>query len=252
MTEHTPDCAGDCGTWLAAGTPSCQPYPCQCEKIDDDPPQWKVERARRTGDLTVFACDPYISKKGYNVGRWTNRCACWGQRRERRPEGCCAHHEGNPRYLPVGPDGRPLAAPVLAGMLHETIPPDREAGWQAPHERVERSVRDVAPTTAYADALGIPVDVEPAPYVRRWSAQELHCACPTPWDHLVTKEGKPAEKGIGYHCCNCHCNFRNVAVASAHQRNATDDCRPPETIQDTETGRPVLRPRAEGQFVIWG
>jgi hypothetical protein len=137
-------------------------------------------------------------------------------------------------------------------MLHETRPPDREAGWRAPHERVERPVEDVEPATAYADALGVPLDVEPTPYARRWSAQELHCACPTPWDHLVTKEGKTAAKGIGYHCVGCCTNFRNVAVASTHQRNAGDQCRPPATIVDPETGRPVLRPWEDGVFVVWG
>jgi hypothetical protein len=181
--------------------------------------------------------------------------------RDGRPEGCCAHHDGNPRHLPVGPDGRPLAAPVLAGMLHATIPPGRPADWQAPHERVaedrdarneQRPIEDVAPAAAYADALGIPLDVEPEPYRRRWPAAEITCTCPTPWDHLVTKDGKPAEKGIGYHAVCCHTNWRNASIAAMHKRSILDPCRPPQSIVDIETGVRVLRARDEGGYLVWG
>lgn len=237
-----------CPVWLGAGVRGCQPFPCRCEDIDDDPPQWKIERARRTGETAVYRCDPYISKKGYNVGQWVNRCPCWGQLRDGKPEGCCVNHSGNPRYVEVGPDGRPLGRPSIA-----TILPGRPADWQAPHERAERRpVEDVEASTAYADAIGIPLDVEPTPYVRRWTREELHCDCRTPWDHMITKEGKVAEKGIGYHCAACHNNFRNSAVAGMHQRDIMLPCRPPASIVDFETGARVLRMKLEGAHAVWG
>lgn len=237
-------------TWLVASAREQRPvtldevYPCRCEDLDPDPPQWKVERAKRA-DGNVYRCDPWISKKGRNVGQWDNRCPCWGQVRDGRPDGCCAHHEGNPRYIEVGPDGRPL---------HATIPPDREAGWRAPHERVERDIEDVHPSAAYAEALGMPVDVEPDPYVRRWSHAELHCDCRTPWDHIVDKDGKPTERGAGFHCSadGCHTNWRNAATALMHKRSVLVPCRRPESIVDVETGASVLRARMEGGFTVWG
>jgi hypothetical protein len=253
------------GHWIVASQREGRPvaggladlYPCRCEDIDTDPPIWKRERAARTGDPTVFICDPYVSKKGHNVGRWTNRCPCWGGRRDHAREGCCAHHEGNPRYLPVGPDGRPLAAPLLAEMLHDTIPPSRDAGWQAPHERIERPIHDVAPAAAYAEALGIPYEAEPEPYVRRWKHAELHCDCPTPWDHMTSRDsdGKlKVARGHGHHCSadGCHTNWRSYAASVVHCRDVTKPCTPPQSIVDCETGEPLLRARMDGPYLIWG
>lgn len=234
-----------CPRWIAGGNLNCEPAPCRCEDIDTDPPQWKVERARRSGDSSVFVCDPYISKKGYNVGRWTNRCPCWGLDRDGRPDGCCAGHPHNPRYAELGPDGLPLVT---------TLEPAREAGWQAPHERAERRVEDITPTTAYVAALGMPVDDEPEPYVRRWTHAELHCSCATPWDHMRDKDGKQLVRGIGQHCGDdgCHRNFRNLPTLLMHRKTVLEPCRDPATIVDVMTGEPLLKARVDLGFTVWG
>lgn len=241
--------------WIIAGTPASDPYPCQCEKVDPDPPQWKVERARRTGDPTVFACDPYVSKKGKDVGQWVNRCSCWGDKPDGKPEGCCAHSPHNPRFRVI------LDGVVVAQTA--PLPIAREAGWRAPHERAERPIIDAdldsyLALDEYAEALGMPRDTpgpsELGPYLRRWTHVELHCTCPTPWDHLVTRDqdGKlKAQRGVGHHCTDCHENFRNPNVAQAHRRTVLDPCRPPATVRDPEYGTPILRQRVEGPYVIW-
>lgn len=240
------------GRWLIVGTPGDQPYPCRCEEPDKNPAAWKIERARKTGETTVYLCDPYISKRGKDAGQWVNRCPCWGDNPEGKPDGCCAHSPHNPRFRVVL-DG------VVVGST-ATIPPDREAGWRAPHERIERPIVDVDPLDEYAEVLGMPRDIpgvsELGTYVRRWTDAELHCACPTPWDHLVTRDrdGKrKASPGVGVHCGEggCHENFRNLAAMIMHRRTILEPCRPPATIRDPERGTPILRQRVEGPYIIW-
>jgi len=86
-------------------------YPCLCELADPDPPAWKKDRALRTGDGTVYLCDPYLAKQGRHAGTWQNRCGCWGMPRvddrtgTPRPEGCCAWSVHNPAYAPTSVRG---------------------------------------------------------------------------------------------------------------------------------------------------
>lgn len=240
------------GHWIAASHAAghlvaCEPgaaYPCRCEDVDPDPPQWKRERAARSGENTVLRCDPYLGKRGKWAGRWNNMCPCWGQSPEGKPQGCCAYHPHNPRntgYALLGLDGEHVRLP---GQTVEVLPGERK------DRRRVVDIEGVDPE--YAISLGLPVDIEPEPYVRRWAHAELHCACRTPWDHMVDAKGKPLERGIGFHASCCHTNWRNSAVAAMHKRSITDPCRPPESIVDVERGVPVLRARNELGFTIWG
>ncbi len=234
-----------CGIWLGSGRRNCEPPVCHCEDIDPDPPSWKSERARRSGESAVYICDSYIAKKGHWAGRWTNRCPCWGAVRDSLPEGCCAWHPWSPRYAPLQPG---TSLPVLAPMHGAPV-----AGTGTYLDALDgrRPVEDAQASSAYADALGIPLDVAPAPYVRRWTREELHCDCPTPWDHMITKDGKVSEKGIGFHCVQCHCNFLNPGVAALHRRSILEPCRDPATIRDPERGTRVMRARDAGGMVVW-
>jgi hypothetical protein len=231
---HAEDCSGLCGgMWLAVQSPGCLPYPCLCEELDPHPLDWKVERARRSGQGSdVYLCDPYIHK---GSGQWRIRCSCWGQKPDGRPEGCCAHHEGNPRYwiiidgLRVTPDG-----PVPAAHTAPLSPAERYAAPPAP--------------SPLPDLLH-----PPEPYRPRWTREELHCACPTPWDD--------DSRSSGFHCSNdgCHTNWRNLGAARQHFRQLPGGlwrCVAPETLRDVgpgpTTGQPTVRARYEGAHVVWG
>lgn len=257
------------GTWLVASLKEGRPitldeaYPCRCEDLDDDPPQWKVERAKRTGDGTVFRCDPWQVK---GTAEWRNRCDCWGQALEGKPEGCCAHHERNPRYLviiegvditagaedipkpvdsappPLLDDDDPAGADETSAPSETTPPPldDDYPDWtEQPDGADRRSPPEVddAPPDYLGQAFSLPPeDPAPARYARRWSADEITCPCRTPWDGL--------KKGFGFHCVACCRNFKNVGAAQMHG-GWLKPCKDPASIVDMgpgpTTGTPLMR-----------
>jgi hypothetical protein len=211
------------------------PYPCRCEDVDYDLPQWKRERALRSGRKIVYVCDPYLHK---TTSTWRNRCMCWGRvRDDHLPDGCCANHEHSPRYS-VRIDG------VL---LDPTVEPPPVEGAVAPAEVVDVELPPEDPAEElgqrFADETG-DFAVIRMPYVPHWSAAERTCECTTPWDGV--------KKGYGYHCVACHVNWTNVGVAGLHQRSILDPCKPPVSIVDCELGTPILRMRTEGRHVVWG
>lgn len=237
--EHPP--MSGLGTWLVAshreGRPvtSMEVYPCRCLDIDEEPPGWKLERAQREGRRTVLRCDPWIAKKGRLVGRWDNRCPCWGRRRDDAlPGHCCSRHEGNPAYA------------TTSALGIEALTPDDSGGYPLGRMlgnmlEADRQFSDGEP----ADAPWFD-DGEPAsePYVRTWSAAEITCPCRTPWDSV-----KDARQ-CGYHCVACHENFKNWAASRAHQKQITDRCKFPGRQLNVD-GRPVYRVSTVGGLTVW-
>jgi hypothetical protein len=248
------------------------PYPCLCEVADPDPPGWKLQRAVTTGENIVYLCDPYLSKRGRHIGQWLNRCACWGSPRidehtgEARPDGCCAWSVHNPAYAPTtgrgidwrkdhepgGPaDHKERSQPIVEA---STGPPDRERG-DHPHRQSSDGPEDI-------DEWDYTLDPGPddhripgrpswrtsagpvAPYVRRWLPQELTCRSATPWDSI-----KDARQ-VGYHCTDCHRNFKNQRAAVAHQKLITDRCKDPGRQLNVD-GRLVYRAVTLGSFTVW-
>jgi hypothetical protein len=212
---------------LVAGPPA-ESYPCFCDEIDDDPPEWLKEAVRRDGGnaRAIRRCRPYLAKKGRNAGRWTARCDCWGRRRDDDlPGGCCANHEHNPAYDVTGALGiatvaQPATVYAASGL------PEPDDGLDAE----ERLIHDWAAGSA--------------PYVRRFTHAELHCPCATPWDGITDA------RKVGYHCSGCHQNFVNWRRAQAHQKYVTMACKDPRT-QVTIDGVPVYRATTLGGFVVW-
>lgn len=126
-----------------------------------------------------------------------------------------------------------------------------EAAGATTDPRPDNAVPRPPRADASADeAAGAMFGVEPnyapprPPYVRRWTAEELHCPCKTPWDG--------AKSTKGYHCPQCHTNWTNVATAEQHQRRLAGPCRAPGTVVDTMTGRRLLAARAVGGLEVWG
>lgn len=250
VLEHPP--TSGLGTWLVAshreGRPvtSAEVYPCRCLDVDDEPPGWKLERAQREGKRAVLRCDPYLARKGRLVGRWANRCDCWGRRRDDTlPGHCCSRHEGNPAYATTSALGiEALTADESGGyplgrMLGNMAEADRQYGHDGVHvpdDDLERLERMAAPWFDH--------EPDPEPYVRTWSAAEVTCPCRTPWD--AVKDARQC----GYHCVSCHNHFKSWAVARAHQRNVTDPCKDPARQLNVDQ-RPVFRVTTVGGFVVW-
>lgn len=235
------------GRWLAAAGKGHdarpgQAYPCRCDEDDPNPPAWAK------GALPV--CRPWQLTKGPRTGQWSSKCPCWGQEIDpATPEACCRRHEGNPWY---GPRWSPLTR--AAGVVR-----DPDTGAEVAAEPAELIEPIDTPVVVGPDIVDLPdhdVDpryVQPKPYVRRWTHDELHCGCPTPWDGIPTGGGKTGKtSNVGHHCTNCHQNFRNTQVAQLHQRWVTDRCKPAESIVDCDTGVPLLRPGVVAGLVVWG
>lgn len=227
--------------WLVASNmegrpiPLDGPYPCRCEDPDLDPPQWKRERAQRSGSKVVYRCDPYLHK---TTSTWRNRCMCWGRvRADYLPEGCCANHEHSPRYS-VRIDG------VL---LDPAVEPPPVEGAVVPAEVVDVELPPDDPVEElgqrFADETG-DFAVIRMPYVPRWSAAERTCECATPWDGEKVR--------VGFHCCadGCHQNFASWGVSVAHHKNVTDPCRDPAKQLNID-GLPVYRPTTVGAHLVW-
>lgn len=226
------------GHWVAAsklehrlviGGPG-ELYPCRCADLDPDPPAFVADQYPPG---QVPRCRPWVSKKGKDFGLTLSRCPCWGRLRdERLPDTCCARHEHNPWYL---------GAAEVAALKHAAI--------------VAEYARSASPATVFED-VELPDDDTPGapvrePYRRRWLADQLTCLCPTPWDHVVDKNGRPLERGAGYHCVGCHTNWVNYATATAHRRALAGPCLPPADIRDCETGRRLLYAQDVGGFEVW-
>jgi hypothetical protein len=122
---HVQACAGGCGTWVATGTPLCQPYPCRCAQTRAAAPE---SSQRQEGGATCW-----WQKKGYENapdGGFRSRCDCWGANPERMPEDCCSRHPASPRLLDVEqmralarfiPRAAQQAAPVVVTLTDEDV-----------------------------------------------------------------------------------------------------------------------------------
>ncbi len=201
MIEHADDCDGRCGTWLVGGNFLCQPL-CVCAVTRKNRPKWAQELCW------------WVVK---TTGRTTSRCPCWGADRTRLPAGCCSWHPDNPRYAAPRP-------PVTLDDLD--VAPLVE--WECP-ARVDAALYD------WSDP-----EEEFGEFERRWTRDELHCSCPTPWD--ASKVAK------GWHCCDCHNSFTSYGVGEVHRRRWTEPCRDPADVRDVDTGFPLLRQGADG---VW-
>lgn len=230
------------GHWIVASKlegrlvvgPPAEIYPCRCADYDTSPPAFVAEQYPPG---QVPRCRPWVSKKGRSFGLTVSRCPCWGrQRDERLPGTCCSWHEHNPTYLPAL-DALALREAAIAVAGGKTPPP--EAGTH-PAVMFEDDAESVPDEQAWAEMRpAAPVE----PHRRRWTAEELTCPCPTPWDGLKTK--------LGYHCMGCHTNWVNYMTATPHRRTLAGPCRPPESIRDCETGRALLHTRDVGGFLVW-
>ena len=229
IVEHGPDwqilwdgcvqCGAptQCRQWIvasaSAGRPvlSCELYPCFCLAIRADAPDWVEE--------------PSCWWRSKKTGRLESRCPCWGRTRDDTlPDDCCSRHEANPWY----------------------ITEHLEAGIRGPAVATEAgSTTGKAPAnTAARTATATTTGQRPAyTHVRRWTHEELHCDCKTPWD------GQKVAAGI--HCSQCHTHWVNMATAMIHQRLVTDPCRDPRSIVDVDTGRPLLYARDVRGARVW-
>lgn len=214
---HADDCTGTCGLWLAAGTPSCLPYPCMCAQTRAD--------AKENYPWSDGKC--WWVKK--NTGQARSRCPCWNGTRDGRPGDCCSQHSANVLYATAVPV---LADPdVSPADVFEV--PDEPAGWHAPHDREPLWFDD-------EEAWGPDPSRERKPFVRRWEPAELTCDC-----ELSYAKDK---RSVVTHCTDCHGDFANVATASVHRRKWTVPCRNPWSIVDCDTGEPLMYQDGSG---VW-
>lgn len=220
---HARWCSGGCPRWIATGAPTCLPTPCQCEATKAAAPEWARDRCW------------WKDKKTLKI---KSRCPCWGARRDGRPADCCALHLANPQYLDV------RAATFLAMSALTDPNATKDAQMTAPGA----DEPDERPDTGglwddWDDMPPNPYEVVRMPYAARWTREELHCDCSTPFDSSKTS--------TGWHCPGegCHQNFRSWQVGSMHRRFWTDPCRPPDSLVDVDTGDPLMRQDAQG---VWG
>lgn len=153
------------------------------------------------------------------TGRTVSRCPCWGQSRDGgRPGSCCAHHSANPRYAPPPPPVT-LDDLDLAPLVEWERPPPVDAAlydWSDPEEEFR-------------------------PYERLWTREESTCPCVTPFDQ--------DKRVTGWHCTDCHTDFKSYSVGEQHRKRWTEPCRPPEEIRDVDTGDPLMYQDGSG---VWG
>lgn len=278
--ERCPNCLAypPCPVWLVTDTRACEPYPCRC-----DPKYGRCNykycpclSRKPEPHLPAAKC---CAMAPSNRRRWADLAAAGvlvdtsttasdgpgafgGTQGAREPVLGAPAHAGAARWVPAGDgpafdeDGFVVWPDDLDGEFEETgWAPDHggtltAAGvrWNGDGERPappppsdDPAALAGAPRRARREPAAGPVR---ALYVRRWAAAELTCDCPTPWD----SDKRPG----GVHCVNCHTNWKSVSVMAMHQRRVTDPCRPPATLVDCGTGRPVVHGRREGAFVVWG
>jgi hypothetical protein len=208
----------ECPKWIVGGTKSCEPYPCFCEQT----------RASAPDSVAEPKC--WWRKRG--TGKLASRCPCWGRKLDDTlPSDCCGRHEANPQYVNVHPDAVP--GPAVA----QTVDDRRlgEIGQREPEPRRATSMADGA-------NMGEETPSYPMPE-RRWKPEEVTCVCPTPWDRQKTAGG--------YHCVACHTHFVNISTAMVHQRSILQPCRPPQSIVDIDTKRPLMYPRTVNGHLVW-
>jgi hypothetical protein len=237
-----------CPPWLVAGTRTCELYPCGCDEEDLDPPGWLLEQMRAEGVTRIRRCRPYLAKKGKFVGLWNNVCRCWGRPRDDRlPESCCVWHDGNPPYAPRLPDGSLIRQNVVQRPQEprDDVDPPSHAIQSGEGPAVSGPLSGAARRGDPVDGSG---DVLPLAQ-RGWPIEVWSCVCPTPWDDANPSFHKPP----GYHCINCHENFRNAMVAQQHRRDwRRGPCLAPSAVVDCVTGAPLLGVKDVNGFLVWG
>lgn len=173
-----------------------------------------------------YPCRCTIQKWQTRCSGWQDdgHCPCRGRMLEDwLPRGCCAHR--------TQPKKASVTSPLLGGSdSADPAVPDAPSGHQTPRRGIVTAEVDL-------EHPGLPA------HVRRWTREELHCGCSTPWDGLKT--------GGGYHCPGCCTNWQSLGVASLHARKI-GGCRPPGEICDVDTGRKLLTPRMLGGHTVWG
>lgn len=223
---HAEACEGTCGTWIAAGTPGCLPYPCRCVQTREEAPDW----ARRQGQAKCW-----WQKKGQEDtpgGGFRSRCPCWGGSRDGKPGDCCSHHSANPFYgmrLTFGtadPDAEPMTMRGVMAAIDEFDPVDADTPPAEDGEPDE-------------SAFDWPEEIR-QPFIRRWEPADLTCQCVLPY---------AADKRVAtVHCVSCCTDWANPQTFAVHRRRWTEPCRDPWKIRDCVTGRPLLYQDGEG---IW-
>lgn len=152
-------------------------------------------------------------------------CPCRGRMLEDwLPRACCAH---TTQKAPKASVTSLLWGPPVDTAPAVPVSPSRQ-------ERPRRAIE-----TAQVD-LEHPVL---PPHPRRWSREELHCGCSTPWDGQKTT--------AGYHCTGCCQNFQSLGVASLHSRRI-GNCKHPRELVDVDTGARLLTPRMLNGHTVWG
>lgn len=204
-----------CPKWLVGGIETCALYPCLCGQTR--------QQAYEDHGIEDAACWWRDKKR---AGRLASRCPCWGRTRDDRlPQNCCSRHEANPAYVVEHLEAG-IRGPVAPG-----FPTGSADASEAP-------ARETSARSAGNGATG-----QDTGYTRLWPPDQSTCPCPTPWDNQKTVGG--------YHCPNCHANFANVATAMAHQPTVLHPCKPPESIVDCDTGRPLLYARDVRGAIVW-
>jgi hypothetical protein len=218
LDTHASWCSGGCSRWVVTGAPTCMPYPCRCPETKAQVPEW----VQLAGDVTCWW-------RRKTDGALTSRCPCWGDRREGKPEECCSWHMANPQFL----DDRHAAFLALVEAADDEPPADAtfDASSAEPHREPDPLTWD-SDGEAWADRRPVR-----EPYVRRWTAAELDCAC-----------GATPPRGV--HCVSCCVTFASEMAASMHRTAWSQPCRTPEEICDVDTGVPLLQLNGDGAWAI--
>ena len=206
-----------CPPWIGAANhdnaPSCGPYPCVCK------PKYAGQ------------C------------RW-NGCGCHGRTPLPDAPAYCCRPDTHPLYL----------APAPQPLVVDPEDPDAPSGAQeAVQGAEERYAADVLAVVLDGD------DPERPSHQRLWPAEATLCDCATPWDTpKANDKAKPVhqrkrQNTSGYHCSQCHQNFKNAQLAEMHLKRwgVDGECRWPGEICDVDTGRPLLRETEEGGYTVW-
>jgi hypothetical protein len=275
-------------------TTDVYPCRCDDDVTDDEfakLPQARRDAYRKEG-IRPKRCNPWqvrgaVGPDGGPV--WRSKCPCWGrQRDDRLPDGCCAFMDPNPAH---GPRWSPMTAAAsvvsITGGTEAAVDadliadpaPDADVTEAAYTAAVQAAAQPLSATETperagdgvtgrprgdarFYDALGLPLEVAATPVPASWSALDVTCECRTPWgaartwsEHESERKGrKGAGSRSGYHCPQCHRNFKSYALAEGHQRAWTEPCRDPAVLADFMTGRPLYRLSVDvdSGLTVWG
>ena len=222
-----PVVAAPVGTWLAASAQlgrvvtTDEPYPCRCS----------FSGRQRCGGWRSCPCHAHPRPPGLLPDTC---CAKWTY--ELWLKGLVAR--GGRAALVMLDPGLALDTPEMASVTSPSVP----GVPQAPPGTPRGSVASGDTSSVPARGGSTPAGGRLGPYERRWTPDELTCACSTPFDG--TRQG-------GQHCPDCHVNCVSSSVfVMLHP--VLGQHLDPAAIRDVERGTALLAIRRVGTHLIWG